>query len=363
MPIRVLKSLKLTKFRGFESYMVDSLARVNLVVGKNNSGKTSLLEAVELLVSGGNPASLSESAQRRDEMRTVEIRRNGYRRVPSIAHLFYNHICEPGVRFEIRGSRSADKVSVELLSLDNLDEKVLSGFLNKQLASEVVPAMAMTISLGTRKEPHFVFPVSEDGLLLHNVLLQGKYRSPALFLSLTSMEPAFLSEAWNVLVTEGREHEVVEDMRLLMPNIDSIHFLSGDRNSKGGILIGLCDARSRYPLGTFGDGMRRLLALRLALANSSDGFVLVDEVDTGLHWTVIAAMWRLLVEVARKHGVQLFTTTHSYDCIYGLASMIKSYPELADEVSIQKVETSLPRAVSIQGEDIPAAFESGIDFR
>ena len=62
---RVLKSLKMTGFRAFESYALESLSRVNLVVGRNNSGKTSVLEAVNLLVSGGSLAAISESAQRR----------------------------------------------------------------------------------------------------------------------------------------------------------------------------------------------------------------------------------------------------------------------------------------------------------
>ena len=83
-------------------------------------------------------------------------------------------------------------------------------------------------------------------------------------------------------------------MKLLMPDMDSIHFLTSDHMPRGGIVVGLRGGGSRYPSGTFGDGMRRLPLLRLALANNADGFVLVDEVDTGLHWTVMAGMWRLV---------------------------------------------------------------------
>ena len=77
----------------------------------------------------------------------------------------------------------------------------------------------------------------------------------------------------------------------------------------------------------------------------------------------MGGMWRLVVEVARKSRLQLFATTHSQDCILGLASMIKSFPNLADEVSIHKIDTSLPQAVSVHGTDIPIALESGVDFR
>ncbi len=359
----MLKSLKMTGFRAFESYTLDSLSRVNLVVGKNNSGKTSVLEAVDLLVSGGSPGAISEAAQRRDEMRPVEWR-TAFRRVPSIAHLFYDHVCKPGANFELRGPRSAGRVNVELVSLDNLDDEILSDLFDERLPPEADPAMGLVITLNSRKTPEFVFPVTEEGLLLHDPRRRWMARPSARFLSLTAMDPPYMSEAWNALVTDGREQEVVDDMRLLMPDIDSIHFLTSGRIPRGGgIVVGLRGGRSRYPLGSFGDGMRRLLLLRLALANNVDGCVLVDEVDTGLHWTVMAGMWRLVVEVAHKSQLQLFATTHSHDCILGLASMIKSYPELANEVSIQKIDMSLRRAVSVQGTDIPAALESGIDFR
>ena len=361
--VRVLKSLKMTGFRAFESYTLDSLSRVNLVVGKNNSGKTSVLEAVDLLASGGSPGAISEAAQRRGEMRPIEWR-SAFRHVPSIAHLFYDHVCEPGASFRLRGSPGTGRLDVELVSLDNLDDDILSDLFDERLPPEAEPAMGLVITLNSRKTSEFVFPVTEDGLLLHDLRRRWMTRPSARFLALTSMDPPFLSEAWNALVTDGREHEVVEDMKLLMPDIDSIHFLTSGRMPRGGaIVVGLRGGRSRYPLGSFGDGMRRLLLLRLALANNSDGCVLVDEVDTGLHWTVMAGMWRLVVEVAHKSQLQLFATTHSHDCILGLASMIKSYPDLAHEVSIHKIDTSLRRSVSAQGSEIPAAVESGIDFR
>ena len=321
-----------------------------------------MLEAVELLVSGGSPLAISESAQRRDEVRPLEWRA-AYRRVPSIAHLFHNHACEPGANFQLRGSRGVVPVTVELRSLEELDEEIVSDLFDERLPPDVTPAMGLVIIPGAGKTGEVVFPVTEDGLLLHDLRRRWMIRPSARFLSLTSMDPPFLSDAWNALVTDGREHEVVEDMKLLMPDIDSIHFLSSDRMPRGGIVVGLRGGRSRYPLGSFGDGMRRLLLLRLALENNTDGFVLVDEVDTGLHWTVMAGMWRLVVEVARKSRLQLFATTHSHDCILGLASMIKSYPELADEVSVHKIDTSLSQAVSVRGSDIPSAVESGIDFR
>ena len=109
--------------------------------------------------------------------------------------------------------------------------------------------------------------------------------------------------------------------------------------------------------------MRRLLALRLSFVGTTNGVLLIDEIDTGLHWTIMEDMWQFVVEVARKSNVQVFATTHSHDCIRGLASLIQSRPEFADQVSIQKVVSSLPQAVCLRGDQIRVAVEQEIEVR
>ena len=74
----------------------------------------------------------------------------------------------------------------------------------------------------------------------------------------------------------------------------------------------------RLPIGSYGDGMRRLLAISLALVGTKDRCLLIDEIDIGLHWTVMEDMWRACGGRPRNvYDVQVFATTHSYDCIKG----------------------------------------------
>ena len=61
--------------------------------------------------------------------------------------------------------------------------------------------------------------------------------------------------------------------------------------------------------------MNRMFGLALALVNAKDGLLLIDEIDTGLHYSVLPDMWKLVFEVARQLNVQVFATTHSWDCI------------------------------------------------
>ena len=363
----MLKSLALRGFRAFESYELAELATVNLLVGKNNCGKTSLLEAVELLVSSGHLSVFSEVARRRGEVVSYRPR---YR--VNASHLFFGHTCEPGVCFKL-SSDDGRELSATILSLDEVGEDADLWETRRNSArrreldedEETEPAFGLRIALGAEEEV-VALPMAEDGTILHDwrrpIVRNGLSLSPVRFLGLESSASERMGDAWDRVLADGLENEIAEDIRLLVPEIDSIHFLTG-RPGPGGILVGLRDGGRRMPIGSYGDGLRRLLALRLALVSATDGYLLIDEIDAGLHWTVIEDVWRLLVEVADRCNVQIFATTHSHDCIRGLGTLVRSRPGLAEKVSLQKVHADLDHAVPLRGEQIGTAVEQEIEVR
>lgn len=356
----MLQTLSLRGYRGFESYQLTDFTRLNLLVGKNNSGKTSILEAVELLVADGHVSVFYAAAQRRGE--TAAYYRRGYG--PSISNLFYGHHCEPGSLFELSSENDTRKLKVTIYSLEEMSDPDL--FRRPSYVDDSSdPAFAMRI-VSSEQAKETLFPISEDSSILDYRPVSRSNDSlerPVRFLSLESFASAAMGRAWNEILTTGREAEIVKDMELLLPDIDSIHFLTSDRPTGTGILVGRRGTGRRMPIGSYGDGMRRLLAFRLALVGAVNGFLLIDEIDAGLHWTVMEDVWRLLVEVAHRSNVQVFATTHSKDCIDGLAMLIRAHPDLADQVSIHNVDSSLPQAVSIPGAQIPVAVDQDIEVR
>ena len=98
----MLTDIEITKFRAFKGLHVHDLSRVNLFVGRNNSGKTTILEATEMLLSADKAAAVVGCAMRRGEMyEQREQERTG--RYVDVSHLFYGHDCEIGSEFRIRG--------------------------------------------------------------------------------------------------------------------------------------------------------------------------------------------------------------------------------------------------------------------
>ena len=369
----MLQTLEMQGYRGFERYRLTNLARVNLVVGKNNCGKTSVLEAIEALVSEGNPAVFYNSLQRRGEMGARYVRRVRERSM-DVSHVFFGHICAPGASFHLSADDGKRALSVSILSLEEVGEEAddwdprVKQRLERRLFDpdeDMTPVFGMNIDRGA-PERRIVLPVLEDGTIgleRHlRFMRNGSSGTPVHFLTLDSFDPASMGGMWDTVLAEGREAEIVEDMRLLEPDLDSIHFLTS-AGFGSGILVGLRNGGRRLPIGTYGDGMRRLLALRLSFVGTANGFLLIDEIDTGLHWTIMEEMWQFVVEVARRLNVQVFATTHSYDCIRGLGALIRSRPTFADQVAIQKVDRSLTQAVCLRGDQIKVAVEQDIEVR
>ena len=187
------------------------------------------------------------------------------------------------------------------------------------------------------------------------------------FVTAESLNAREMAESWNQVNREGRELEVVDAMRILQKDLQSIYFptgpSSGSGGGLGGVLLGFRGDSLRVPIGSYGDGMRRLLALSLSLVQAAEGFLLIDEIDTGLHWTVMEEMWNLVIEAAISSSIQVFATTHSLDCINGLATLLKKRQDLEDKVSVQKIERQLDHSVSFGVADIVTAADLSIELR
>ena len=109
--------------------------------------------------------------------------------------------------------------------------------------------------------------------------------------------------------------------------------------------------------------MRRMLTLALSLVGAKKGLLLYDEIDTGLHYSVMSDMWKLVVRTAIQNNVQVFATTHSLDCLKGLAQFCERNSELASNVTVQSIDPELERSVALNAGEIVTAEFAGIEVR
>ena len=362
-----LSKLRLNKYRCFESYVLENLTRVNLLVGKNNCGKTSVLEAINLLIANGSPLVIEELAIMRDERR-IQVLESPYRQVDivDISPLFSGHNVPIGEKVVISSNQSG--VSLQIVPDSEVEDYFYDDSDIKRMAIEhaEIPAVGLKITTEPLTVPIPVLPLGETGSLIYSNRLRRRSQvtptRPCQFLTPTSLHPRDMHTLWNKAVREGGEAAVIRALQFLQGNIESIHFLMDNRFAPD-VLVGVRGGGRKLPLSSFGDGMRRLLALTLSLTESANGVLLIDEIDSGLHWTVMEDLWRLVIDTARKADIQVFATTHSLDCIRGLAALVGSEKDLASDVSIQKIERSLKKAVVFDGTDVLDAIRHNIEVR
>ncbi len=186
---------------------------------------------------------------------------------------------------------------------------------------------------------------------------------PVHFLRPEASDPPRLAGLWDRVVLTPEEPLVVDALRIIEPRLERIAFLGDDRRYMQSILLKLSDSEQRLPIGSAGDGLKRLLALALHLIPAQGGCLLVDEIDTGLHYSVMADMWRLVIETAGRLDVQVFATTHSLDCVLALAWVREKLSVGPSDVALHRIEKGLDRTIASTPDEIVTAARHNLDLR
>ena len=308
----MIHDLHITNYRAFEQIRVDPLKRVNLIVGANNAGKTSLLEAIYLLATQDKPNSLTLILQERGEfLSDVQEPRRG-RSNPNqtplnqiegylIAQLFHDRTSGAHLPIKIQSTLPPTTLS---LFLGNGEDK--RGH-NHNLTFEVVTGVA-----GSKVEK---WEVENSLLRSFSQFKRGlSLTDNVQFITTNHLDYAEIATVWDKIVLTPSEEDVVDVLRLIEPAIERISF-TGGRTSHSGVLVRLRGEETPVPLDSMGDGVRRILAISIALVSIGHGTLLIDEIDTGLYYTALKDMWRVVLETAVKQDAQVFATTHSWDCV------------------------------------------------
>ena len=375
----MLTRVDIENYRGFKSYRMDGLAQVNLLVGKNNSGKTALAEAIHLVTAGGDPTVLSEAALRRGEMTASD---DSSRLFPDLTHFFHGHQIAAGSSFSLRCDNGYPALTVRLVPIleqlslfPDVDSPAGGSYADEEFETHptygVVVEGAIGFGGGARD-----LALSERGALIFNPRARGRQSvgisevpvRPTLFVPTDSVPPRRLSQMWRQAILDSNQQEVIMAMRLVADSIREIVVLPSDSPQRSmptsrDWYVLTTEFKKPIPLGSFGDGVRRLMSLALSLSRVGGGTLLVDEIDTGLHYSVMADMWKLVVKKSIESNVQVFATTHSWDCIEGLSQLCQLEPDLMSKVAIHKIDQAISHSVAFSGESIVRMVKSDMDPR
>lgn len=311
----ILDSIEIRGFRAFQQLLIERLGRVNLIVGKNNVGKTALLEALWLYAHRGSPRVIFDLLEARSELSRSLIEADVLKdRATSIKHLFYGRkdIRQRITPIEIGpAGLQTQRLEIALRWYGKTGEGLYDvnplGNEEDDLPTNTLPAISVRRNDGKR----FIYSLDDSRMWLSLAKLPRCNLVPAI-----GWGAGEQAEAWDRIALTNLEADVITALQIIAPQVERVNMLSDVGNSSERIAKAkMANSNNPIPLRSLGEGMNRLFGLALALVDSKDGMWLVDEIESGLHYSVQPDVWRLIFETARRLNVQVFATTHSWDCI------------------------------------------------
>ena len=370
-----LPDSSITGFRGIDALSIPRLGRVTLLAGKNSVGKTTVLDAVAVYASRGR--SLSSLLWGREEVyATVDEDGDSVLR-PDWGALFYGRNIAQDARISIGPDYDGDLLTIEL-GIPGEQQARLHGF--------PVDAPLQVLKATYRDTTQILTWTGLNELATHHVSQttrrQARRRDMRRLVGEDELPPAIkcesqgpgllnnidLARLWDGVVLTDDEERAVEALRPVFGSgIDAVAVVGDDqaigRRVGRRAMVRLRGHRGPVPLRSLGDGALRLFGVALALANSRDGFLLIDEAENGIHHSVQRDYWRMVLQAAHENNVQVLATTHSSDCIRGFAEAAE---ELEDTegvlVRLSRRDEHL-RAVEYPEEELVIAAEQGIEVR
>jgi hypothetical protein len=352
----MLRSLKITGFRAFSQFEMKSLTRVNLLVGANNSGKTCLLEAVEVLCGGGSWWVLTHGPARRGERRETPDPSSSEAHLAemvNVLHLFQGHprTGNPTFRIEEPKGEGAPERFVEA-TLKNLQDVLLSGS-----GGHTVPRRPLEVKSNGRVGTLILTP--EGGQFPTSVPEDVAVRTRFVSSARATEE---IRNQWGEIELTPKELQIEDFLRVVDDRIEHVRPRSASSFGPDFKVL-LNGSAEPVPLGSLGDGVRTLLAIGTNLVTSAGGVLLVDDIDTGLHHSTMTKMWKLVIETARKLDVQVFATTHSLDCLRALHWACREQPDLVQEIAVHRIVRGKGEAVTYHAPEFLTAIDHEYEIR
>ncbi|MCY4547668.1 MAG: AAA family ATPase [Defluviicoccus sp.] len=343
---------RIRNFRGFDDLSVDRLSRINLVTGRNNSGKTTLLEAVFMLSSAGDP----QAALKANVIRGVDLAA-----APAVAETFWkplftaldmNKTVEIAGQHKSLGSLSLS-ISLERSGTVELPFEDPNGAPMPRHAG--ANGLLLTFKKASAPEVEGRMRLSPNGIQIESADSQPPFQS----MLLSSRAGSHHDDATRLgqLRTRKQGDLVLDALATVEARLKSVE----DNTASGSPMIwGDIGLPELVPLPLMGEGMTRIARIILAISATPDGVVLIDEIENGLHHAALGKVWQSIETAANQFNTQVIASTHSFECVEAAYRSLDNSSFLVHR--LEEVDDRI-RCVSYEPEEIEAAVSHSLEVR
>jgi len=353
----MFKAISIKNFRCFKEFHINSLAKVNLIAGKNNVGKTALLEAIFLLAGAENIGLVVNISSFRgigkfkaDPQSVLEL---------LWSPLFYNFQDDTTIR--IIGEFSTGEPHIVELALSPATSQTLVLSSDAQAGTDKSANQRLKLEYTNPSGQVSSFEM-EGNLTVRPVPSPPSF--PGHFLPARqrlSQEEEAEQFGRVVKSKQGKTYDIGQILKdIVEPRLSQLTTIRSAGVTK---LWGDIGLDQMLPLSLMGDGMGRLVSILLRIANSSGGILLIDEVENGLHHSIHRDVWQAIGRAANTFNTQVFAATHSYECIKGAHEAFKESEEYDFRLHrLDRIGDDI-KAVTFDRDTLETAIEAFLEVR
>lgn len=377
-----LTDLTIEGFRGIDALSIPSLGRVTLLAGKNSIGKTTVLDAVGVYAAGGGLPALHNLLLDREEVHSEFDEDGDTILLPDWRGLFYNRDVSQSACISIGPEDPSKKLTIRPTVPDRAQASMFAPTLDN------LHVQALKAEYGYDRERVALWETSFDVRPPSHFRVHRRstsaYVQPASLSFIEEGEPPpatgceflgpdllgnnDLARLWDGVTLTDDEERAVGALQLVFGTyVERLAMVGDDMTYQGRpgrrAVVRLRGQSRPVPLRSLGDGAVRLFGVAMALSNSRSGFLLVDEAENGIHYSLQKEFWNMVIRTAHDNDVQVFATTHSSDCIRGFAqAAVECEEEEGVLVRLSRQHGEL-RAVVYPEDELAIAAEQGIEVR
>lgn len=344
----MIKGIEIKNFRGIQKSKIEGFSQVNLFFGKNNCGKSSLLEALFLVCGQSNPllpASINA-------MRT------------------YNRISEQDIRYFFYKMDTSQEISISTFG-DQERHLAISAFRQasdvdvNNVSTELLQQYGLKLRFSTNEgefNSEVQYDTHDPNKIEQKSQVDSRYieKLKCMYLSPRYDSNASLEGLQNIYLNKDEEF-LAEALKLLEPTAKDPVFIEN-------VMLVDIGLSQRIPINLMGDGIRKIVSFLTSIYACRGGVVLFDELSNGFHHSVMKPMWDIVIRAAVKNNVQVFATTHDNDSIRGFQQAALGYLnenkiEVASGFTLQRIKDDELKEYRFSINQIGYAMDQEMEIR
>jgi len=343
---RHITSLNINGYRGLCDFFADDIADINILLGNNNSGKTSVLEVLDTFSAITSPSKwLNNSVYRNSLM-------SGLNPCIDLHNLFnINYTDMPidveytdtlgkknnlilrqkteDVRLDLKSIKDIDRIGYRRIT-QNIEKYSMKDITEHNMENVVVECKHSTMTFDFNNEK----TVSTDFFEFSNII-RSKSDIKCLFKTQYEYPYKYITQQFNLSdIIENQEmyEELISVLKVFDEDITQV-FADNENNS---VVYKIASKKNEkaLPISVFGDGLKLALSIFAALPKARDGIMLIDEFNSSLHTSQISKVLQVIITICKRFNIQLFMTTHSLEAV---DKVIECCDDFLDDLRIIRI--------------------------